>query len=146
MWKRRGKDKAWLGTFHTPINAAVHHDFFKIVLAVEGKIYTSPLMDTCDRTASRARPHMLKLNFSLDALPVLMRKSVRFTNIWQNYYQSNERYIFRDTRPAAVELLVSTFIEQHCSLLRQFIPSPVESVRSPSLCFRATLVFLALLQ
>lgn len=26
------KEKVWLGTYHTPINAAVHHDFYKVRL------------------------------------------------------------------------------------------------------------------
>jgi hypothetical protein len=41
------KEKVWLGTYHTPINAAVHHDFYKVVLAVEGCIYTSVDVPSC---------------------------------------------------------------------------------------------------
>lgn len=41
------KEKVWLGTYHTPINAAVHHDFYKVVLAVEGCIYTSVDVPAC---------------------------------------------------------------------------------------------------
>jgi hypothetical protein len=41
------KEMVWLGTYHTPTNAAVHHDFFKVVLAVEGCIYTSVDVPSC---------------------------------------------------------------------------------------------------
>ena len=41
------KEKVWLGTYHTPINAAVHHDFYKVVLAVEGCIFTSLDVAAC---------------------------------------------------------------------------------------------------
>lgn len=128
----RGKDKAWLGTYHTPVNAAVHHDFFKMVLAVEGKIFTSRDMDACSRDAGRSRPHLLKMNFPIDELPALMRQAVTFTNLWHKYYQGSERYIFRDHNPADVETMVTKFIEQHCWQLREYVPTQPNKVCQPT--------------
>jgi hypothetical protein len=107
------QDKAWLGTFHTPSRRR-RNTSAKSLLAV-GKIYTSPRW--AQRWCAGRDPTASAQLASTSCRP---HRAERSTS-WQSYYQSNERCIFQVTAPEAVRRLVSTFIDQHCSLLRQFI-------------------------
>ena len=127
------KEKVWLGTYHTPINAAVHHDFYKVVLAVEGCIFTSTEIPTCAAPAGKKKSHKLKLNFSIDDLPALMFKSVKFSQLWNRHKQDAERYIFRSLAPARVQAMVQDMIEQHCGALKEYIAAN-DTVRRPCQC------------
>jgi hypothetical protein len=115
------REKVWLGTYHTSINAAVHHDFFKVVLAVEGCIFTSLDVPTCSMPAGKKKSQKLKLNFPIDELPDLMFKAVCFSQLWNKYKQDTERYIFRNCKPSEVRDLVKCLIDDHCFELRKHI-------------------------
>eukprot|EP00892_Ulva_mutabilis_P001260 jgi/Ulvmu1/11134/UM071_0017.1 len=115
------KEKVWLGTYHTPINAAVHHDFYKVVLAVEGCIFTSVDVPTCSAPTGKKKSQKLKLNFPLDDLPELMYKAVRFTQLWNKYKQDAERYVFRSFDAGSVRALVQDLIDKHCLELRKHV-------------------------
>jgi hypothetical protein len=119
-----------LGTYHTPINAAVHHDFYKIVLAVEGCIFTCLNVPTCNPPLGKKKTHKLKLNFGLDELPALMYKAVKYSKMWNHYKQDAERYIFRNHAPEQVQSMLEELIKKHCSKLRQHIVKN-EAVRTP---------------
>lgn len=125
------KEKVWLGTYHTPINAAVHHDFYKVVLAVEGCIFTSVDVPTCSAPTGKKKSQKLKLNFPLNDLPELMYKAVRFTQLWNKYKQDAERYVFRSFDAAAVRALVQELIDKHCLELRKHVANN-DPVRPPS--------------
>jgi hypothetical protein len=62
------KEKVWLGTYHTPINAAVHHDFYKVVLATEGCIYTSFDIPACSVPTGVSSDHCRGRYFGRDSL------------------------------------------------------------------------------
>jgi hypothetical protein len=115
------KEKVWLGTYHTLINAAVHHDFYKIVLAVEGCIFTCLNVPTCNQPLGKKKTHKLKLNFGLDELPALLYKAVKYSKMWNNHKQDAERYIFRNHTPEQVRSMLEDLIITHCSELRQHI-------------------------
>lgn len=123
------KEKVWLGTYHTAINAAVHHDFYKVVLAVEGCIFTCAEMPTCTPPLGKKKTHKLKLNFALDELPTLMFKAVKFSQLWNRHKQDAERYVFRACEPAQVQTMVEKLIATRCDELRPHIAKN-ESVRS----------------
>jgi hypothetical protein len=115
------KEKVWLGTYHTPINAAVHHDFYKVVLAVEGCIFTCMSIPTCTLPLGKKKTHKLKLNFGLDELPALMYKAVKYSKLWNHYKQDAERYVFRYHTPEQVQKMLEDLINAHCTKLRQHI-------------------------
>ena len=127
------KEKVWLGTYHTPINAAVHHDFYKIVLAVEGCIFTSVDVPTCTPPLGKKKTHKLKLNFALHELPELMAKAVKFSQLWNRHKQDAERYVFRAVEPEKVHELVALLIRDHCGQLQKHIASN-DNVRSSLAC------------
>jgi hypothetical protein len=115
------KEKVWLGTYHTPINAAVHHDFYKVVLAVEGCIFTSVDVLTCTPPLGKKKTHKLKLNFGIDELPELMFKAVRFSQLWTRHKQDAERYVFRGVAPETVKAMVAALVRLHCQPLQKHI-------------------------
>ena len=125
------KEKVWLGTYHTPINAAVHHDFYKVVLAVEGCIFTCMNIPTCTQPLGKKKTHKLKLNFGLDELPALMYKAVKFSKLWNRHKQDAERYVFRNHSAEAVRSMLEALIAAHCGELRQHIAKN-EAVRPPA--------------
>lgn len=126
------KEKVWLGTYHTPINAAVHHDFYKVVLAVEGCIFTCMNIPTCTQPLGKKKTHKLKLNFGLDELPALMFKAVKFSKLWNRHKQDAERYVFRNHSAEEVQRMLEALIATHCGELRQHIAKN-EAVRGCSM-------------
>jgi hypothetical protein len=115
------KEKVWLGTYHTPINAAVHHDFYKVVLAVEGCIFTSTDIPTCAQPLGKKMTHKLKLNFELDDLPQLMFKAVKYSQLWNRYKHDADRYVFRSCTPEQVQSMLQELIDTRCVELRKHI-------------------------
>lgn len=122
------KEKVWLGTYHTPINAAVHHDLYKVVLAIEGCVYTGG-----GAGAAKKKTHKLKLNFGLDELPELILSAVRFSQLWNKHKQDAERYIFRALAPEAVRDLVVALLREHGGALQQHV-AHADAVRRRRCC------------